>query len=227
MKLVIITGSAPSGDLSGIFPAAAVEWVQLKEVSQLSAHPDADGYIDLDFTTGPTGIDSLRVETLSRMLPAPVFAHAMIPTLSEIGRPFIRINAWPGCLEREVHELVVPKGDAVQRITTLYSQLGKSYRLAPDIPGMISGRILATLVNEAYHTLGEEVSTRQEIDTAMKLGTNYPWGPFEWSERIGLKNIADLLEVLGRTDRRYEPARALQETLKMHVSGSGGGIRKD
>jgi len=220
MKLVIITGLAPYSDPAGIFPAAAVEWVQLKEIGQLSDHPDADGYIDLDLTTGPTGIDTRRVEILSRMLPAPVLVHAMIPTLSEIDRPFIRINAWPGCLEREVHELVVPKGDMVQRITTLYSQLGKSYRLAPDIPGMISGRILAALVNEAYHTLGAGVSTRSAIDTAMKLGTNYPWGPFEWSERIGLKNIAGLLEVLGRTDPRYEPAKALRDALEMRASNA-------
>ena len=39
--------------------------------------------------------------------------------------------------------------------------------------------------------LGENVSTRDEIDTAMKLGTNYPFGPFEWAEKIGLKNIGN------------------------------------
>lgn len=214
MKFVIITGQEPTGPLTGIFPAAEVEWVRLQDIGQLSAHPDADGYIDLDFTNGQTIVDVHRAEALSRLLPAPVFIHAMTVTLREIGRPFIRINAWPGCLEREVHELVAPEGDTVQRITALYGQLGKSYRLAPDIPGMVSGRILAALINEAYHTLGEEVSTREEIDTAMKLGTNYPWGPFEWSERIGLKNIAGLLEVLESTDRRYEPANALREALE-------------
>ncbi len=45
---------------------------------------------------------------------------------------------------------------------------------------------MAMIINEAWHALAEEVSTKNEIDTAMKLGTNYPYGPFEWAEKIGL-----------------------------------------
>jgi 3-hydroxybutyryl-CoA dehydrogenase len=79
---------------------------------------------------------------------------------------------------------------------------------------MISGRILATIINEAYYTLQEEVSTRPEIDTAMRLGTNYPLGPFEWCERIGPENIDELLTLLGQTESRYMPASALKMALK-------------
>ena len=80
---------------------------------------------------------------------------------------------------------------------------------------MISARILASIINEAYYTLQEEVSTKNDIDTAMKLGTNYPFGPFEWSERIGLENIYDLLNKLSKADARYAPAAAMKEAMTL------------
>ena len=61
--------------------------------------------------------------------------------------------------------------------------------------------------------LQDKVSTKSEIDIAMKMGTNYPYGPFEWSEKIGLKNIASLLKKLTTGNKRYIPSLLLlQET---------------
>ena len=71
------------------------------------------------------------------------------------------------------------------------------------------------IVNEAYYTLGADVSSRDEIDIAMKLGTSYPYGPFEWSEKIGLKRINELLKELSRTDKRYAVAPALEAAMKI------------
>ena len=51
-----------------------------------------------------------------------------------------------------------------------------------------------------------QVSTEEEIDTAMQLGTSYPMGPFAWSRQIGLQRIAALLQKLAATDIRYQPA---------------------
>ena len=67
------------------------------------------------------------------------------------------------------------------------------------------------IINEAFFALQENVSSKEEIDTAMKLGTNYPFGPFEWAERIGLKNIFELLTGLSKTQSRYEPAALLKQ----------------
>jgi 3-hydroxybutyryl-CoA dehydrogenase len=193
-----------------IFPAAGIEWVRLQNPDQAQQYSDIDLYIDLDFTMDPD-----RIEGLSRHLPAPILINAVVPTLREIQRPFIRINAWPGFLERSIHELVTPDETTALCIAGLYRQLGKQYKMVPDIPGMISARILATIINEAYYTLQEEVSTAMEIDTAMKLGTNYPMGPFEWCERIGPEKVYELLNVLSKTESRYMAAKA----LKMAVDG--------
>ncbi len=186
-----------------------IEWAWVDQVSALEQHRDAGLYIDLDFT-----MDKDRIGQLSQFLPAPVMVNSVVHTLREIDRPFIRINAWPGCLERSIHELAATDKKAAAAIAVLYGELGWLYRFVPDIPGMISGRVLATIINEAYYTLQEEISSRSEIDTAMKLGTNYPFGPFEWSERIGLQNIYHLLCVLNEKDSRYAPARELIKVLR-------------
>ena len=62
------------------------------------------------------------------------------------------------------------------------------------------------IINEAYYTLQEGTASRADIDTAMKLGTNYPFGPFEWSKRIGIKTIVKLLDNIyaDTHDERYK-----------------------
>lgn len=211
MTIVVITEANTEKDLIAAFPAPGNDWVLVRTVAEAEIYSGADVYIDLDFVNEPG-----RVAVLSRLLPAPVLVNAVVPTLEEIGFPFIRINGWPGFLERTIHELAVSKEmtasqltELAGRLTTLYEKLGRAYRLVPDTPGMISGRILAMIINEAYYTWEEEVSTMEEIDIAMKLGTNYPSGPFEWGRRIGLEKIAGLLITLSRNNDRYTPSNSL------------------
>ena len=217
MKIAVIGGKArlPS----------RWECVEVDEVGELEKHRDAGLIIDLTFSP-----DADRILQLSRLLPIPVMVNSVVYTCEEIGRPFIRINAWPGMLEREVHELAIGSEMEGARplLDELYRGLGWKYRLAPDVPGMISGRILAMIINEAYYTLQENVSTREEIDIAMKLGTNYPFGPFEWSEKIGLENIYDLLNKLGATDRLYIPAKGMIAALesKLEAASVANPIKK-
>jgi 3-hydroxybutyryl-CoA dehydrogenase len=200
MKVILLTENAPPT----LFPAA--DHVVIRTVEELEKHRDADLYFDLDFR-----MEEARLSALSRMLPSPVMVNAVVPTIAGIGYPFIRINGWPGMLERTVHELVVPDAGAAAQVARLYEEAGWSYRLAPDIPGMVTARILATLINEAWYTWQEGVSSMEEIDTAMRLGTNYPLGPFEWGTRIGLNRVVDLLEVMSRSDIRHIPAASLKK----------------
>lgn len=162
---------------------------------------DADVYIDLLFE-----MDAERTGQLKKLLPKPVIVNSVAYTTKAIGADFIRITAWPTLLQRSLTELAAPEGYDTTLIETVFDEC----QLVPDIPGMITARVIAMIVNEAYYTLGAEVSSKEEIDTAMKLGTNYPYGPFEWSERIGLKRIYELLKVLSRADARYAIAPALE-----------------
>ena len=140
-----------------------------------------------------------------------VFIHDVNQTLEAYpaGLSLVRMNAWPGffggpLLELSARDDIRPKADA------FLDTLGWDRSWVPDIPGMIRPRVLSMIINEACFALGESVSTRAEIDTAMKLGTNYPFGPFEWAARIGPDRIHGLLSTLARQDSRYQPAPGMQ-----------------
>jgi 3-hydroxybutyryl-CoA dehydrogenase len=139
---------------------------------------------------------------------APVLIHAVTDTLTERHLPatVLRINAWPGFLERTTWEIA---GANMTEMEQLATALGKPLLPVADIPGFIAARVLAGIINEAYFTLGDGVSTKTEIDIAMKMGTNYPYGPFEWAEKIGLAHIHALLVKMAITDPIYIPAPAM------------------
>jgi 3-hydroxybutyryl-CoA dehydrogenase len=147
-------------------------------------------------------------------LERPVFVNAVVRTLGELPQNAIRINTWPGFLQRSLVEIVAAE-QMKESVSSLMEKLGWGFQFVPDLPGMMTARIIAMIINEAYFALGDEVSTKEDIDIAMKLGTNYPYGPFEWVEKIGRKNILDLLTKLAETESLYEPAPALlNETIQ-------------
>ena len=225
MTIAAITESHPGKDFSALFPGAEVRWMA---TIPAQTDPGIAAYVDLDFVADPN-----RMEKLGRLLPALVFANAVTPTLQEIGKPFVRINAWPGFATLRLHELVIPGAApataAADRVQAFYQQLDCRYLAVPDVPGMISARVVAGIINEAWYTWEEEVSTKEEIDTAMRLGTNYPFGPFEWGERIGLGEVTRLLLALSKTDERYIPAGSLLEAAGLEnktASKAGGGAHE-
>jgi 3-hydroxybutyryl-CoA dehydrogenase len=170
---------------------------------------EADVYIDLLFEW-----DAERTSRLKQVLPKPILVNSVAWTTKTIGKEFIRINAWPTLLRRSITEVAVGGEAQKAEVSTIFTNLGWQYQVVPDVPGMITARVLAMLINEAYFTLEAEVSTREEIDTAMKLGTNYPLGPFEWSVAIGLHRVYELLKELSRTDARYQPAAMMEKEVQ-------------
>ncbi len=123
--------------------------------------------------------------------------------------PFIRINGWPGFLQRNIAEISYADEIQKEKAIEVFSLLNRKVEFIPDVKGFVSARVISMIINEAYFALEENVSTKDEIDIAMKLGTNYPYGPFEWADRIGLQKIADLLLELSKREKRYEPSNLL------------------
>jgi 3-hydroxybutyryl-CoA dehydrogenase len=142
---------------------------------------------------------------------APVFANAVMTSASELPSNYIRINAWNGFLKREFIEIATANENIKEPAVSILNTLGWKFVWAPDVPGMIAARIISMIINEAYFALGDKISTKEQIDIAMKLGTNYPHGPFEWSEKIGLQKIYALLTKLNENERRYDIAPLLNE----------------
>lgn len=149
---------------------------------------------------------------LSQKFNIPVVINSVGITLRKLQLPdnFHRINGWPGFIKRETWEVASNDTPAIDK---LFTQLGWKYNCVKDVEGFLSARVIVMIINEAYLALEEGVSSKQEIDIAMKLGTNYPYGPFEWGEQIGLKKVFGLLETLSASDISYRPSEKLQREL--------------
>jgi 3-hydroxybutyryl-CoA dehydrogenase len=94
-----------------------------------------------------------------------------------------------------------------------FHSLGKHVAWVADAPGLVLGRIVCQLVNEAAFALGEGVGTAEDIDRGMRHGLNYPHGPLHWADHV----VAVLDALAGeRGEERYRIAPALR-----HLAWSG------
>ncbi|MEU2435077.1 3-hydroxyacyl-CoA dehydrogenase [Streptomyces rubradiris] len=95
--------------------------------------------------------------------------------------------------------------------TGLFQALGKDVSVIGDVPGMIVARTVARIIDLAHEAVAKGVATEEDIDTAMRLGVNYPLGPFEWSRRLGRDFAFDILDEMHERDPsgRYAPSLAL------------------
>lgn len=171
-----------------------VQWI---ESNKTIRDVNADVFFDLLF-------DDINIEANKFINDKPVFVHAVNCTCSEINRTnYIRLNAWSGFLQRPLIELAVNNEHNKRIAEDILMKIGWKYIFTKDDYGFIAARIIAMIINEAFFALEDKVSTKEEIDVAMKSGTNYPLGPFEWSQKIGLQNIMHLLQQLLKCDERY------------------------
>lgn len=115
-------------------------------------------------------------------------------------------NGLPTLLNREFLEVAVSKSDDEMVLKSICEQLNTEYLLVDDRVGLVTPRVICMIINEAYYAVQEGTASSADIDLAMKLGTNYPYGPFEWCAKIGLKNVYELLEALyeDTKDERYK-----------------------
>ncbi|MEV6244876.1 3-hydroxyacyl-CoA dehydrogenase [Streptomyces sp. NPDC051742] len=86
----------------------------------------------------------------------------------------------------------------------LFQALGKKVSVIGDVPGMIVARTVAMLADVAADAVDRGVATAEDVDTAMRLGVNYPVGPLEWAGTIGYQRTCGLL---GELHERYPTGR--------------------
>ncbi|MFJ2554997.1 MULTISPECIES: 3-hydroxyacyl-CoA dehydrogenase [unclassified Streptomyces] len=93
----------------------------------------------------------------------------------------------------------------------LFQRLGKRVSVVDDVPGMIVGRTVALLIDLACDAAARGVASARDIDTAMKLGVNYPGGPGEWCDRLTAWWARSFLSALDGAypGGRYAPSTAL------------------
>jgi 3-hydroxybutyryl-CoA dehydrogenase len=125
-------------------------------------------------------------------------AQVTLSALFDIGKKHwaghcFGFNGLPTFILNQQLEVCVLNGADASPLEEVCSNLHVGFTLVKDQPGMVTPRILSMIINEAYCTLAEGTASRSDIDLAMKLGTNYPFGPFEWCERIGAAGVCQVL----------------------------------
>ncbi len=106
--------------------------------------------------------------------------------------------------------------DTFSAVAQASEKMGKVFVRANDMPGFAVNRILMPMINEAVYALHEGIASVEDIDTAMKLGTNQPMGPLTLADFIGLDTCLAIMEVLhdGLADTKYRPCPLLKQYVQ-------------
>ena len=97
----------------------------------------------------------------------------------------------------------------------MFQALGKTVSVLDDVPGMLVMRTVCMLANEAADAVNQGVCDAASVDTAMRKGVNYPQGPLEWADQIGLARVVGFLSNLyaGYGEDRYRVSPLLRRKL--------------
>lgn len=195
-------------------------------ISKLSS-PAIEWQVSNDYTLTPQNLESfniifdLNADENPNQLAAylglkgkPVIISAVKKNLAEmlsahqssISCSFIGINALPTFINKALAEVSLFNQSDETVLANTFSALNWDYKLVNDRVGMVTPRVICMIINEACYTVQEGTASIQDIDTSMKLGTNYPFGPFEWCNKIGISNVYETLESLysDTHDERYK-----------------------
>jgi 3-hydroxybutyryl-CoA dehydrogenase len=152
----------------------------------------------------------------------PVFLNSVKSSLRELveqdttGAKFFGFNGLLTFINRPIIEVTLRREEDRQALGGICEQLKTPFEIVADEPGMVSARVVCMIVNEAFSTIEDGTASSDDIDLAMKLGTNYPKGPVEWGRKMGLRNVCDVLDALYRSsgNERYIVCTLLREESK-------------
>ncbi|WP_257449965.1 3-hydroxyacyl-CoA dehydrogenase family protein [Archangium lipolyticum] len=181
-------------------------------------------FVELDGVVKPGGI----LATNTSSIPITRIAAATKRPENVIGMHFM--NPVPLMQLVELIRGAATSDATYQTTRALAEKMGKTTVVSKDFPGFIVNRILIPMLNEACFALMEGLGTAEDIDTAMKLGTNQPMGPLQLADFIGLDTVLYIAEVLhkGLGDDKYRPSPLLRQYVDAGWYGkkSGRGFYK-
>ncbi|MCY1078199.1 3-hydroxyacyl-CoA dehydrogenase family protein [Archangium lansingense] len=181
-------------------------------------------FLELDSVVKPGGI----LATNTSSIPITRIAAATKRPENVIGMHFM--NPVPVMQLVELIRGAATSDATYQTTKALAEKMGKTTVVSKDFPGFIVNRILIPMLNEACFALQEGLGTAEDIDTAMKLGTNQPMGPLQLADFIGLDTVLYIAEVLhkGLGDDKYRPSPLLRQYVDAGWYGkkSGRGFYK-
>jgi 3-hydroxybutyryl-CoA dehydrogenase len=95
-----------------------------------------------------------------------------------------------------------------------------------ESPGFVTTRLICLFINEALHVLEEGVASVEDIDSAMRIGYSFQYGPFEMADRFGLDSVLAALERMFREygELKYRPSIVLKKMVRAGHLGVKSGI---
>jgi len=197
---------------------------KLPKGAKKAATPPKSVTLALELTNTSTEAKKKNLMLLDRLLGAsiPILSSSVTITVAEqstwIKHPqrLIGIGALPSLLGGSLIEFATAQTtteNVITRARDFATTLSKESAIVQDSIGLVMPRILCMLANEAYFTMMEGVADGNDIDTAMKLGTNYPSGPVEFARKIGIGQVHAVLSALYNHfgEDRYRTAPLLHQ----------------
>ena len=200
-------------------PSSTFSWVQDNE-----GHEHYDVFVDLDFDDNSYRMQDYFTNSQTVFVLGAVkcsLESAAVGLEMPKNWKGIGINALPTLIERTTLECTNPFQLPEASLEELASLLGyQQIEVVGSRVGLITPRVICMIINEAFYTVQEGTANREDINLAMQLGTNYPKGPFEWCDAIGIQNVYEVLEAMynDTKDERYKICSLLkQEYLKSSI----------
>jgi 3-hydroxybutyryl-CoA dehydrogenase len=157
---------------------------------------------------------------------APLIALCAAGSLAARGVPsavgFHVLPPLEGCRLVELTRLPSTPAGAAEAAERFFASLGFVTEWVEDAPGLVLGRIVCQLVNEAWFAVGEGVGSPEDVDAGLTLGLNHPRGPVEWGAAIGTEHVLAVLDGLWeeRREERYRAAPLLRRAGMTRAAGA-------
>jgi 3-hydroxybutyryl-CoA dehydrogenase len=115
----------------------------------------------------------------------------------------------------ELTRLPDTRADAAEATEKFFAALGLHHEWVADAPGLVLGRLVCQLVNEALFAIGEGVGSADDVDAGTTLGLNHPRGPVAWGREIGFEHVLATIDGLWaeRREERYRAAPLLRRIV--------------
>ncbi len=174
---------------------------------------------DLDAIVRPGGV----LATNTSSIPITRIAATTRRPEAVIGMHFM--NPVPVMTLVEIIRGAATSDETYAATRALAEKMGKTTVVSKDFPGFIVNRILIPMLNEACFALMEGLASAEDIDTAMKLGTNQPMGPLALADFIGLDTVLSIAQVLhaGLGESKYRPCPLLRQHVEAGWLGKKSG----
>jgi len=197
-------------------------------IDKLSDNAD----IIIDSLNAPAPLKSANIEYIDKQCSnqIPVFTSSLCCPVSELcsiskyPSRLIGIGLYKTFSNARLVEIAPSKitgGKILENAESFLKDAGLSFTKVPDRVGLVFPRIISMIINEAAQVYSEKIAAKEDIDTAMKLGTNYPFGPLEWADKIGIDLVYDILSSLQKYygEDRYRPHPVLREMVNLNLLG--------